>query len=289
MKITLVLCLIMSIFLSACASATPSSTPTSSPTFTPTSTVIPIQATLVLTNATLIDGTGAEPILDAVVVIGDERILAVGPREQVDIPAGVQVIDLEGAFVLPGFINAHVHDAYDAGRLEAWAQAGVTTVRDEGIISGSSQLADLIALRDQWAASPKYARLVSTGYMLTVPGGYGQLAVTSAEDARNQVNMELDAGVDLIKLAIETGYASVTNLPNFSREELAAIIAAAHARGRLVTACRVLFCCTPHRPRDRVAAVAFELLSPGHSARLALVSILLPLPSFPSDTCRNRS
>ena len=218
------------------ASLHPTSTPTSPPTFTPASTTIPIQATLVLTNATLIDGTGADPIPDAVVVIADERIIAVGPRAQVEIPAGVQVIDLEGAFVLPGFINAHVHNAYDAGRLEAWAQAGVTTVRDEGIIFSSAQLADLIALRDQWAALPEYARLVSTGYMLTVPGGYGQLAVTSAEDARNQVNMELDAGVDLIKLAIETGYAGTINLPNFTREELVAIIAAAHARGRLVTA-----------------------------------------------------
>lgn len=35
--------------------------------------------------------------------------------------------------MLPGFINAHVHDAYSASNLEAWAAAGVTTVRDEAI------------------------------------------------------------------------------------------------------------------------------------------------------------
>ncbi len=224
MKPWIVLCLFLSIMISACANTASTSTPDLS------------QATLALINGTLIDGTGAEPITSATLVMGGDRILAVGPTSQVAIPSGVQVIDLGGATILPGFINAHVHDAYDETRLETWAQAGVTTIRDEGIISGSGQLTRLVALRDQWAISPQYARLVSTGYMLSVPGGYGQLELTSAEDARKQVNMELDAGVDVIKLAMESGYAGVTNLPNFSSERLSAIVEAAHERGRLVTA-----------------------------------------------------
>jgi len=222
MKPLIILCISLSIIISACANPTPTS--------------IPTQATLVLTNGRLIDGSGADPIPNATLVIGGDRILAVGPASRVEIPSGVEVIDLGGATILPGFINAHVHDAYDESRLEAWAKAGVTTVRDEGIISGSNQLTHLIALRDQLATSPQYARLVSTGYMLSVPGGYGQLDVTSADDAREQVNMELDAGVNVIKLAMESGYAGVTNLPNFSAEELSAIVEAAHTRGRLVTA-----------------------------------------------------
>lgn len=224
MKTWIVLWISLSMIISACAKPSPTTTPDLS------------QATLALTNGILIDGTGADPIPDATLVIGGNRILAVGPTSQMTIPSGVQVIDLGGATILPGFINAHVHDAYDETRLEAWAQAGVTTIRDEGIISGSGQLPRLVALRDQWAISPQYARLVSTGYMLSVPGGYGQLDVTSADNAREQVNMELDAGVDVIKLAMESGYAGVTNLPNFSSEELSAIVETAHVRGRLVTA-----------------------------------------------------
>jgi imidazolonepropionase-like amidohydrolase len=220
----------LAIILSFCLVLTACANPTSTPTSFKTS------ASLVLTNATLIDGTGADPLPDATLVIGDGRILARGPSSQVTIPAGVELIDLGGAYILPGFINAHVHDAYDESRLEAWAQAGVTTVRDEGIISGSGQLTRLITLRDEWADSPRYARLVSAGYMLSVPGGYGQLDVTSADDARQQVNLELDTGVDLIKLAMESGYAGVTNLPNFSSDELSAIVTAAHDRGTLVTA-----------------------------------------------------
>lgn len=216
--------LILSLFLSACAPSASAPAPDLS------------HVTLVLTHGTLIDGSGAEPVSDATVVIGDGRILSVGAISQENLQKDMPVIDLAGAYILPGFINAHVHDAYDEGRLQAWAQAGVTTVRDEGIISGPGQLKKLLSLRDQWAASPKNARLVSSGYMLTVPGGYGNLYVTSAVNARQQVNMEAQAGVDLIKLTMETGYAGVTNLPVFSDEELKLIVAAAHEHGLQVTA-----------------------------------------------------
>jgi len=216
------------IFLAACTHATPVGSPLASQ--------VPIQATLVLMHGTLIDGTGQEPIADAMVVMDGERIVGVSPTTSENFAEGTQVIDLDGATILPGFINAHVHDAYDETRLKTWAQAGVTTVRDVGILSGAGQLTRLIALRNQLATSPEFARLVSAGYMLSMPGGYGQLEVTSIDDARQVVNMELDAGVDLIKLAMESGYAGISNLPNFSQAELDAIVSTAHERGRLVSA-----------------------------------------------------
>src|SRR5512137_2596911 len=51
---------------------------------------------LVLLNGTLIDGTGSDPLPDAVVVIGGGRILAVGPRGSVAVPEGVPAIDVRG-------------------------------------------------------------------------------------------------------------------------------------------------------------------------------------------------
>jgi imidazolonepropionase-like amidohydrolase len=194
------------------------------------------QATLVLIHGNLIDGTGSDPLPDATIVMNAERIIAIGTANEVDIPPNIEVIDLQGAYILPGFINAHVHDAYDESRLETWAQAGVTTVRDEGIITGLGQLESLLAIRDRLVANPAYARLVSSGYMLSVPGGYGQLDVTSPVDATQQVTMELDAGVDLIKLAMESGYAGMANLPNFTQDELVAIVNTAHQHGKLVSA-----------------------------------------------------
>ncbi len=203
---------------------------------TPTTHTGPSQATLALTGATLIDGTGAQPIPDTTLVIAGERIIAAGPSAEIIIPSGAKIIDLDGAYILPGFINAHVHDAYDSGRLQAWAQAGVTTVRDEGILSSPSQISQKIALRNELAASNQYARLVSAGYMMTVPGGYGHLEVTSVEDAQKQVKMELEEGVDLIKVTMEDGYGFATNLPLLSGDELSAIVSAAHLQGALVSA-----------------------------------------------------
>lgn len=90
----------------------------------------PFPQTIALVNGTLIDGTGASPVADAVVLIRNDRIIATGPSASVTIPSGAQVIDIKGDTILPGFIDAHVHSGYDPKKLEAWAQDGVTTVCD---------------------------------------------------------------------------------------------------------------------------------------------------------------
>ena len=189
---------------------------------------------LVLMNGTLIDGTGSDPIKDAVLIIQGDRILKVGSKEEIRIPRGTNVIDLEGATILPGFINAHVHFAFDEENLKAWAYGGVTTVRDEAITS-SKTLVNLMKWRDEISQNPAYARLISAGYMMSVPGGYGELSVASPDDARQKVLKELDAGVDLIKISMEDGYAGRSGLPKLTDDEIAAIITAAHERGVLVS------------------------------------------------------
>ena len=86
-------------------------------------------------------------------------------------------------------------------------------------------------------------RLLAAGPLLTVPAGhpipiYGLndrvLAVHGPDDARVQVSALLDAGVDLIKIAV-SGRTDVS-WPELSDEEIRAIADTAHARGARVTA-----------------------------------------------------
>jgi len=190
---------------------------------------------IALTNGLLIDGTGNEPIQDAIVLIQGERILKIGKRGEIAIPSNARVYDVNGATILPGFINAHVHKAYDKERLKAWAQGGVTTVRDETVI-GQQSLEEALEIRDQLAGDPQYARLISAGQMMTVPAGYGFLYVFTEKEARQKVNYELDLGVDLIKLAMEDGNQGKTDLPNLTPVLLQAIVQTAHKQGKRVSA-----------------------------------------------------
>jgi imidazolonepropionase-like amidohydrolase len=197
-------------------------------------------ATLALTNGTLVDGTGAAPIVDAALVIQGTRIAAARPRADVDIPPDARTIDVQGATILPGFINTHVHSAYDEHTLTAWAQGGVTTVRD--LASGKPR-ESLFSFRDEALSHPEYARLVAVGPMVTVPGGYPiamwslpSLTVTSPEDARDKVAHLLDDGADVIKIALESGAIFGQSMPMLSPEEAAAIVQVAHERGTVVSA-----------------------------------------------------
>jgi imidazolonepropionase-like amidohydrolase len=62
-----------------------------------------------LVGATLVDGTSAPPVRDAVVVIRDGKIDCAGPRAACPVPAGVDATDLSGLWITPGLVDAHVH------------------------------------------------------------------------------------------------------------------------------------------------------------------------------------
>jgi imidazolonepropionase-like amidohydrolase len=110
-----------------------------------------VQVTAIV-GATVIDGNGGAPLVDATVVVTGSRISAVGPRAAVTVPSNATVIDGAGKFVTPGFVDTNVHlslyggspnDRYEtavkywdrnAGLALEAAQMhlkyGVTTVRD---------------------------------------------------------------------------------------------------------------------------------------------------------------
>ena len=254
MKTTILTALLLMLStLAACSGATmPTITPASpAATYTPalpTSTLptrpavrltLPGDETFALVNGTLMDGTGAAPLRDAALIIQKGRIAAVGARAQVKIPDGAKIIDVQGATLLPGFINAHVHQGYSEQNLKAWAQGGVTTVRD----LGASPADDLFSRRDTLLKDNLNARLVAAGPMMTVPDGYPMvpwgmagLIVASPQDAAVKVNQLLDSGADVIKIALESGGSFQRSIPVLSAQAARAIVQAAHQRGGWVSA-----------------------------------------------------
>jgi len=187
----------------------------------------------ILTNGFLIDGTGSEPIPNAVIVIKDGYIKFVGTDSNGKIPVGATVINLQGYYVLPGLMNAHVHSGYDEDNLKEWAQSGITTVRDLGNLKSSPEQG--FSLRDVLSKDNKNSRLVAAGPLVTTMGGYGNYPVTSPDDAEIKINGLIDAGADLIKIAIEDDLQGRT-WPMLSSDEIKRIVQTANNRDRLVSA-----------------------------------------------------
>lgn len=80
---------------------------------------------LVVQGGKLIDGTGRPPIENSVIVIQGGRFQAAGKSGEIAIPAGAEVIDVQGKTVLPGFIDGHGHLEDFHGEL--YLHLGITT------------------------------------------------------------------------------------------------------------------------------------------------------------------
>ncbi|HSL71481.1 MAG TPA: amidohydrolase family protein, partial [Longimicrobiales bacterium] len=65
--------------------------------------------TTALIGATIIDGTGREPVSDGVVVVREGRLACVGTRAQCAVPPSATRQDLSGKWIIPGLVDAHVH------------------------------------------------------------------------------------------------------------------------------------------------------------------------------------
>jgi imidazolonepropionase-like amidohydrolase len=191
----------------------------------------PQTASLVLTGARVMDGTGRAPVDGATVIVRNGRIEAVGPATAVTMPAGATRVDLSGKIIVPGFINAHGHLGGEPsgqpvrdrliGQLRVYADYGVTAVAVLG--TGPADLQDAIELRDeQELGSLDRARVYVAGPSLR--------NLKTAEEARQSVDRYADARVDLVKIHI-------TGSPNDMTPAIyGALIEHAHKRGLRVAA-----------------------------------------------------
>jgi imidazolonepropionase-like amidohydrolase len=158
---------------------------------------------LAITGATLIDGTGGPPLLDAAVVIEEGRIIRAGPASATPVPDGAQVMDGSGRFLIPGLTDMHVHvQGPDRQHSALFLAAGVTTVFDLG-----GQMPDLLAHRAAIDSGATLGpRLYFTGPLLEEGEPYAGFAHMSqridAARIEDEVDRLADAGVNGIKLYI---------------------------------------------------------------------------------------
>src|SRR5215831_16328961 len=64
---------------------------------------------LVITHATVIDGTGSAPQENVTVVVSRNRIATMGKSTEVNVPASGKIVDATGKFLIPGLWDMHVH------------------------------------------------------------------------------------------------------------------------------------------------------------------------------------
>ncbi len=237
-----------------------------------------------LVGGQLIDGYGAKPIADSVVLIEGERVVAVGRRGGVDIPEGYQRISMEGRTILPGLWEMHAHlmlvghtdyehwdreyphrlaDEIMPAAAEQLLLAGVTTARDLG-----ASLEDSISVKERLKSGELAGpRLFVSGPFIQpepYPGTERfRWGVDSPADARRKVSRLAKAGVDVIKLVDQD---------LMSLEEARAVVDTAHAHGLPVVA-------HAHRPDEIRLGLELGVDNFEHTG-LALA------PEYPDDIIR---
>ena len=143
----------------------------------------------------LIDGRGAEPVPDSVVLVDDGKIAAAGKRTEIKIPKGFRTVDAKGKTVLPGLFDTHQH-ATQAEWFPAMLAAGVTTMRD-----AANEIEFIVpireAIRKGTALGP---RLLLAGYIDSGENPLGKMKAEIPEHARELVNQYKKAGFEQIKI-----------------------------------------------------------------------------------------
>ncbi len=189
-------------------------------------------AVVALTNARVIDGTGAPARDGQTVVLRDGLIAAIGPAAATPAPAGAHVIDLAGKSVMPGLVMLHEHLYYPTGPgvygqlgqsfVRLYLAGGVTTMRTGGNMNGFMDITLKQRVEAGEAAGPA---IDATMPYVNGPNQFVQMtALPSEERSRRHVAYWADEGATSVKAYMQV-----------SRAALGTAIREAHARGLKVT------------------------------------------------------
>ena len=216
-----------------------------------------------LVGGRLIDGSGADPVENAIVLFQGDKIVQAGPADQIEVPAGAEIIDVAGKTVMPGLIDAHVHllgiksmsqvtwivDEPHVrtirAAMDAWRclDAGFTTIRDAG---GMLAIYVKRAIEEGTAIGP---RIVTSGAVISQTAGHGDWHFVPAEwvprmqlariadgvpEVRKATREQLREGADMLKIFTTGGVMSEKDKPTscqYSMDEIRAFVEEAQNAG----------------------------------------------------------
>ena len=203
---------------------------------------------LVVIGERLIDSTGAPSKPGYAVVIEGNRITQVGPKNQIRIPDGAQVIEVPGTTVLPGLVDAHTHPAFflphprdfeddslcalrGTALLKQALDNGITLVRDLG---GRNNVAIglKLAIQKGYLEAP---RLVVANQVMASTGAHGgefelmlpekvMVPSDSPGEWRRNIRKNFALGADFTKVT-----------PPFTAEEVQVAVETTHSLGALIS------------------------------------------------------
>jgi imidazolonepropionase-like amidohydrolase len=211
----------------------------------------------------MLDVKTGNTLNDVWVVIEGGKIVRVGTGAE----AAANIIELPGATLLPGLIDAHTHLTFDpnfgyqelgvsvpkealigAKNARATLEAGFTTVRNVGA-RGFTDVALRDAINEGMVPGP---RIIASGPALSITGGHcdqnllpyewhatSDGAADGVEGVQHKVREIIKYGADVIKICATGGVLSKGDDPRASQytlEEMKAIVADAHRLGRKVAA-----------------------------------------------------
>ncbi len=176
-----------------------------------------------LDGVRIIDGSGAPPLDDGVILIEGERLSYVGARAAAPTALADQVLDLSGMTALPGLTDLHVHSTFDAD-MRAYLAHGVTSIRYAGI---TQQAAATMAQRIQPGELPG-PRVFSCGPML-------DMAPPAYPEWTSVLETPEDAAREAARLIDEEHVDALIATQRITAPLLQAIVETAHQRGVPVT------------------------------------------------------
>ncbi len=232
----------------------------------------PASASILLRPARVFDGVSDQARDGWVVLVTGKRIAAVGPAAQVQAPAGARVIDLPGATVMPGLIDAHSHIFLHPYNETLWndqvlresqayrviaatlhckrtLEAGFTTLRDLGTEGAGFADVDVKRAIDEGRIpGPRLfvatRAIVATASYGPGPWGFapefvppkGAQEASGTAEVLKAVREQIGHGADWVKVYTDYRRGGGPDAATFSPDELKVLVEEAHGAGRPVSA-----------------------------------------------------